>query len=186
MEIYNIETQIGTISRHIKHGELVAFRGTNTYLVCDALNEDSVSNALQLKGKSDNPLVVYIANLSMANRYVHNISHEAYTTAERVWPSTVLLILPAKKVIPNLVTRGLDSAVFLCPTEKVLRQISCLINSPLVLVKIDPVVLEQRSNDIAVADCDLPFIRKPPIIFDGRDGLVRIEFKNLKQAALID
>lgn len=175
MEIYNIETQVGTISRHIKHGELVAFRGTNTYLVCDAFNEDSVSNALQLKGKCDNPLVVYVANLSMANRYVHNISHEAYTTADRVWPSTVLLVLPAKKIIPNLVTRGLDSAVFSCPTEKVLRQISCLINSPLVLVKIDLAALEELNYDIAAVDCDLPFIRKPPIIFDGRDELRRIE-----------
>ena len=80
-----------------------------------------------------------------------------------------------KKTIPYLVTRGLDSAVFSCPTEKIIRQISCLTNAPLVLVKIDPVVLEQQNNDINVADCNLPFIRKPPIFFDGRDELRRIE-----------
>lgn len=179
MKKYNIETQLGAISQLIEQGELIALAGgADAYLVCNALNEDSISKALQLKGESNTPLVLYAASLSMVNRYVHNISHEAYTTAARVWPSSVLFVLPAKKTIPYLVTRGLDSAVFSCPTEKIIRQISCLINAPLVLVKVDSTVIEKQKN-IAVAECNLPFIQKRPIIFDGRDKLRRIETEDL-------
>lgn len=172
---YNIETELGAVAQLIKCGELVALLGTNTYLVCNALNEESISKAFKIKGKHDNPLILYSANLTMAEKYVRNISHEVYVTAQKLWPSSTVFILPVKKTIPSIVTCNLDAAVFACPTEKIIRQISCLINAPLVLVKIDPMVLEQQNNDIIVADCNLPFIRKQPIIFDGRDELRRIE-----------
>lgn len=174
MEIYNIETQLGAVARLVERGELVAFWGTNTYLVCSALNEGSISKAFMIKGKRDNSLILYSANLTMAEKYIRNISHEAYITAQKFWPSSTIFILPVKKNIPSIVTCNRDATAFACPTEKVLRQISCLINSPLALVKINPVVLDQQNYDIAVADCDLPFIQKP-IIFDGRDELRRIE-----------
>lgn len=172
---YNIETELGAVAQLVERGELVALCGTNTYLVCSALNEESISKALKIKGKHDNPPILYSANLTMAEKYVRNISHEAYVTAQKFWPSSTIFILPVKKTIPSIVTCELDATAFACPTEKVLRQISCLINSPLILVLVDPVVLKQQNYDIAVADCDLPFIRKPPIIFDGRDELRRIE-----------
>lgn len=172
---YNIETELGAVAQLIERGEMVTLRGTNTYLVCSALNEESVSKALKIKGNHDNPLILYLANLTMANEYIRNISHEAYVTAQKLWPSSTIFILPVKKSIPSIVTCNLDAAAYACPTEKVLRQISCLINRPLVLVKTDPVVLEQQNYDIAVADCDLPFVGKPPIVFDGRDELRRIE-----------
>ena len=178
MQTYNIETQLGAVARLVERGELVALWGTNTYLVCSALNEGSISKALMIKGKRGNPLILYSANLTMAEKYVRNISHEAYVTAQKFWPSSTIFILPVKKNIPSIVTCNLDAAAFACPTEKIIRQISCLINAPLVLVKIDPVVLEQQNNDIIVADCKLPFIRKQPIIFDGRDELRRIETEN--------
>lgn len=170
---YNIETELGAVAQLVEHGELVALLGMNTYLVCSALNEEAISTAFKIKGKHDNPLILYSASLNMANEYIRNISHEAYVTAKNLWPSSAVFILPVKKIIPSIVTCNLDAAAFACPIEKTLRQISCLINSPLVLVKIDPVALEEL-NDIAVAECDLPFMWKP-IIFDGRDKLRRIE-----------
>lgn len=175
---YNIETELGAVAQLVERGELVALCRTNTYLVCSALNEESISKALKIKGKHDNPLILYSANLTMAEKYVRNISHEAYVTAQKLWPSATIFILPVKKSIPNIVTCNLDAAAFACPTEKVLRQISCLINSPLVLIKIDPVILEEL-NYIAVAECDLPFIRKRPVIFDGRDDLRRVDAEDL-------
>lgn len=175
---YNIETELGAVAQLVKRGELVALLGTNTYLVCSALNEETISTAFKIKGKRDNPLILYAANLTMANEYIRNISHEAYVTAQKLWPSSAIFILPVKKTIPSIVTCNLDAATFACPTEKVLRQISCLINSPLVLVKIDPVALEEL-NYIAVAECDLPFVWKRPVIFDGRDDLRRVEAEDL-------
>lgn len=175
MQTYNIETQLGAVARLVERGELVALWGKNTYLVCSALNEESISKAFMIKGKRDNALILYSANLTMAEKYVRNISHEAYVTAQKFWPSSAVFILPVKKIIPSIVTCNLDAAAFACPTEKVLRQISCLINSPLVLIKVPSEALEELNYDIAAVDCDLPFIRKPPIIFDGRDELRRIE-----------
>lgn len=179
MKSYNIETQLGMISQLIEQGELVALVGADTYLICSALNEGSISKAFGIKGKHDTPLIVFTANLTMANEYIRNISHEAYVTAQKLWPSSTVFILPVKKTIPSIVTCDLDAAAFTCPTEKTIRQISCLINAPLILVKIDPVLLGQQIDNLAVVDCDLPFLRKPPIIFDGRDGLRRVETDNL-------
>ena len=81
---YNIETELGAVAQLIERGEMVALRGINTYLVCSALNEESISKALKIKGKHDNPLILYTASLNMANEYIRNISHEAYVTAKKV------------------------------------------------------------------------------------------------------
>ena len=178
MDKYNLETQLGTLVQLIEKGKLVALVGENTYLVCSAINESAIADAFRRKGTRDNPLIIYSANLTMANRFIENISHEAFVAANNLYPCSTLFILPVKKTIPGIVTCNLDAAAFACPVDKTLRQISCLLDAPIVLIKVDPAVLEHESDEIAAVEYNLYF-PKEPIVFDGRDGLRRVESSNV-------
>ena len=103
----------------LRQGGLVASPTETVYGLCaNALNEDAVKNIYKAKGRpSDNPLIVHIADLSMLQPLVTEISPIAKTLMERFWPGPMTLVFKASSIIPKVVTGGLDTVAVRFPSD---------------------------------------------------------------------
>ena len=95
----------------LRAGGLVAFPTETVYgLGADATNSDAVLKIYETKGRPRfNPLIVHVADLDMARRYV-SFSLLAEKLA-RFWPGPLTLVLPKcpDAGLSDLVTAGLDT-----------------------------------------------------------------------------
>lgn len=103
----------------LRQGGLVASPTETVYGLCaNALNEDAVKNIYKAKGRpSDNPLIVHIADLSMLQPLVTEVSPIAKTLMERFWPGPMTLVFKASSIIPKVVTGGLDTVAVRFPSD---------------------------------------------------------------------
>jgi L-threonylcarbamoyladenylate synthase len=95
----------------LRAGGVVAFPTETVYgLGADATNSDAVLRIYETKGRPRfNPLIVHLADLSMAQRYA-----QFSPLAERLaqfWPGPLTLVLPRRPEagLSDIVTAGLDS-----------------------------------------------------------------------------
>jgi L-threonylcarbamoyladenylate synthase len=95
----------------LRAGEVVAFPTETVYgLGADATNSSAVLKIYETKGRPRfNPLIVHVADLAMARRYV-----EFPPLAERLatlWPGPLTLVLPMRpgSGLSDIVTAGLDT-----------------------------------------------------------------------------
>lgn len=181
MEHFSAEWEIGKIYSTIQNGELVALRDKSDmgFLVCSALDSDGIRRAFQLKGKEQsNPLVLYCSSLSMVQRFTNQstFTHQAYCLCEQLWPSMTITLLPTAKAIPDIVCCGKAATGFCCPTSRFLRQLSGLLQAPLVLIAVASDVIDAKSEEIgALVEGVTAFPPHKAIIIDCRKGLQRIE-----------
>lgn len=103
----------------LRQGGLVASPTETVYGLCaNALNEDAVKNIYKAKGRpSDNPLIVHIADLSMLQPLVTEISPIAKTLMECFWPGPMTLVFKASSLVPKVVTGGLDTVAVRFPSD---------------------------------------------------------------------
>jgi L-threonylcarbamoyladenylate synthase len=105
----------------LKDSNLVAFPTETVYgLGARALDKSAVSKIFKAKGrKSDNPLIVHIANKGDLNKLAKNIPKVAYKLAKEFWPGPLTLVLEKKSIIPNNVTSGLKTVAIRMPNNKI-------------------------------------------------------------------
>ncbi|HZY67030.1 MAG TPA: L-threonylcarbamoyladenylate synthase [Devosia sp.] len=103
--------QIAAFAATLREGGVVAFPTETVYgLGADATNSDAVLKIYETKGRPRfNPLIVHVADLPMARRYV-----EFSPLAERLaafWPGPITLVLPRRAAggLSDLVTAGLPT-----------------------------------------------------------------------------
>ena len=106
-------------SEILRQGGLVASPTETVYGLCaNALDEDAVKNIYKAKGRpSDNPLIVHIADLSMLQPLVTEVSPIAKTLMERFWPGPMTLVFKASSLVPKVVTGGLDTVAVRFPSD---------------------------------------------------------------------
>ena len=103
----------------LKAGGLVASPTETVYGLCaNALDTDAVVKIYKAKGRpSDNPLIVHIADLSMLQPLVKEISPIAETLMHHFWPGPMTLIFKASEIIPKRITAGLDTVAIRFPSD---------------------------------------------------------------------
>ena len=176
MKTYS-ETQVGAIVDILKQSGVIALKGeTDSYLMCNALDEEAVHTTLSVRKKpQENPLILYMANIQMVERYVPNFLHQAYKLADSLWPCSMVMLLPVGKEIPEVVTCGLGATGVCCPTSKFIRELSSLLNTPLIMISATSEVFSLDDPDIAgVVECSL-YAGADPVIFDARESLCRVQ-----------
>lgn len=109
----------------LQEGGLVASPTETVYGLCaNALNEEAVKNIYKAKGRpSDNPLIVHIADLSMLQPLVTEISPIAKTLMEHFWPGPMTLVFKASKMVPKVVTGGLDTVAVRFPSDPTIQNL---------------------------------------------------------------
>lgn len=130
------ETQIELGAQIIKSGGLVAFPTETVYgLGANALNPLAVAKIFELKKRpSFDPLIVHIASIDDLNTLTENDDRNVIRLAEKFWPGPLTIVLPKSKLVPDIVTSGLDTVGIRMPDNeialKLIRAANCPIAAP--------------------------------------------------------
>lgn len=95
----------------IKHGGLVALPTETVYgLGANALDKEAVNKIFAAKGRpQDNPLIVHVSGMKMAEDLLLEVPPLAYKLSEKFWPGPLTMIMRKRDIIPDTVSAGLDT-----------------------------------------------------------------------------
>ncbi len=120
---------IQTATHLLRKGGLVAFPTETVYgLGADAFNAKAVAKIFEVKKRpSFDPIIVHVASIDQACRLWKHVPKPAQLLMKTFWPGPLTLVLPKKKIIPDIVTAGLDTVAVRMPNHPVaLELIRCL------------------------------------------------------------
>lgn len=158
----------------IKEGNIVIFPTETVYgLGANAFNEEAVKKIYIAKGRpSDNPLIVHVANKEQIKDLVTEISDKAQLLIDKFMPGPITIIMPRAKIVPNVVTGGLDTVGIRMPEHKVAREFIAACGCPIaapsanVSTHISPTNSKDVYEDMA---------GRVPLIIEGGPSNVGIE-----------
>jgi L-threonylcarbamoyladenylate synthase len=124
----------------LENNELVGMPTETVYgLAGNALSTRAISKIFEAKDRPFfDPLIVHVANLEAANKYVANIPAQAKKLADCFWPGPLTLLLKKKNNIPELATAGLDTVGMRCPNHPLTLQLLSVLDFPLAAPSANP------------------------------------------------
>jgi L-threonylcarbamoyladenylate synthase len=120
----------------LRAGTLVALPTETVYgLAANALNNEAVARIFEAKERPRfNPLIVHLPDLDWLER-VARIDHESRAPIEKLiaqfWPGPFTLVLPRQKMVPDIVTAGLDTVAVRISAHPVFAEIIRAVDLPL-------------------------------------------------------
>lgn len=127
---------IATAAEIIRNGGLVAFPTETVYgLGANALDPMAVAKIFELKERpSFDPLIVHIASFDALSTLSTSVSNEAMQLARHFWPGPLTIVLPKSRLVPDIVTSGLDTVGIRMPENQIalelIQQAGCPIAAP--------------------------------------------------------
>lgn len=117
----------------IKQGKLVLFPTETVYGIgANALNEEAVRKIYIAKGRaSDNPLIAHISHIEMLEQLVEKVGKVEKTLIENFWPGPLTIIFKKKKIVPDIITGGLDTVAIRMPSNQIARKLIEYSNCPI-------------------------------------------------------
>lgn len=117
----------------IKQGKLVLFPTETVYGIgANALNEEAVKKIYIAKGRaSDNPLIAHISHIEMLEQLVEEVGKVEQTLIENFWPGPLTIIFKKKKIVPDIITGGLDTVAIRMPSNQIARKLIEYSNCPI-------------------------------------------------------
>ncbi|HEY1686644.1 MAG TPA: L-threonylcarbamoyladenylate synthase [Tepidisphaeraceae bacterium] len=109
----------------LRAGELVAFPTETVYgLGADATNGAAVTKIFAVKGRpSTNPLIVHVADKTIARHFAQTWDDRAEKLATSFWPGPLTLVLPKVPEIVPQVTAGLSTVGLRVPKHPIALQL---------------------------------------------------------------
>jgi L-threonylcarbamoyladenylate synthase len=103
VRVFNADLQgLTAAAQAVRNGELVCFPTDTVYgLGCDPLNTAAVERLLQLKGARTKPMPVLVKDMDCGKRFAQFSDHAA-SLARRFWPGPLTMVLPAFRVLPEI------------------------------------------------------------------------------------
>jgi L-threonylcarbamoyladenylate synthase len=120
----------------LRRGEIVGLPTETVYgLAADALNGAAVAKIFEAKERpSFDPLIVHLPGLAWLER-VARIDQESRGLVGRLiaqfWPGPFTLVLPREKMVPDIVTAGLDTIAVRISAHPLFAEIIRAFDSPL-------------------------------------------------------
>ena len=117
----------------LSEGKLVVIPTETVYgLAANALDARAVAAIFEAKGRpQDNPLIVHVASPEWLPRYAREVPEAAHKLMDEFWPGPLTIILKKAPIIPDIVSAGLDTAGFRCPSQPVAHAIIEALGLPL-------------------------------------------------------
>ena len=121
----NDYTKIEESGEVIRKGGLVLFPTETVYgLGANGLDTKAVEKIYLAKGrKSDNPLILHIADFSMLPQIAQNVSELEKKLMKAFWPGPFTIILERTEIVPDIVTAGLDTVGIRMPSGEIARKL---------------------------------------------------------------
>lgn len=103
----------------IRYGGVGAFPTETVYgLGANALDPKAVARIFEIKNRPYfDPLIVHVESERKARDLFRVVPSSAAKLMKAFWPGPLTLVLPKKKIIPDLVTSGLDSVAVRVPAH---------------------------------------------------------------------
>lgn len=178
-KIFDFKTDINKdklieAANSLKEGKLVIFPTETVYGIgANALNSNAVDNIFVAKGRAnDNPLIVHIADFSMLDNLVCDISDIEKKLMGSFMPGPFTLILKKKNIIPSNVCANLDTVGIRMPSNKIAHDLIKFANIPIAAPSAN---LSSRPSGTKIEDIIDEFIDKVDVIIDGGETLVGLE-----------
>ena len=158
----------------LRAGEVVALPTETVYgLAANALDEKSVANIFQIKGRpANNPIIVHVAGNEMARRCAKNWPEPAGKLSKAFWPGPLTLVLPRADIIPEIVAAGGDTVGIRWPSHPLIQAVICECNFPLAAPSAN---LSSRISPTNAEHVRQQLGGKIPLIVDGGQSQVGIE-----------
>lgn len=158
----------------IKNGGTVAFPTETVYgLGADALNPAAVKKIFKAKGRpSDNPLIVHVADINDLKLIAKRLSEPALSLINEFWPGPLTIILKRKKVVPDIVTGGLDTIAVRMPDNGIALSLIIKSGAPLVAPSAN---LSGKPSPTGARDVAADLSGKIDMIIDGGKTRIGIE-----------
>lgn len=190
----------------IKRGGTVVFPTETVYgLGANALDSHAAAKIFEAKGRpQDNPLIIHVCSTDIGD-YVDEIPDGAKKLMERFWPGPLTIIFKKAKLIPDVITAGLDSVAVRMPSNIIARELIRLSGVPIaapsanlsgrpsptnvkhviddLLGKVD-VILGGGSTDIGLESTVVDMTGRPAILRPG--GVTYEELKEMLDDIYID
>ena len=191
----DLEAQILQASQIIQNGDLVAFPTETVYgLGANTFDPKAITKIFELKNRpADNSLIVHISSLEMLPQLVNNISETNQKLIDNFWPGPLAIVFPKSKIIPDIVTAGLDTVVIRFPSNPIAQQLIAKCGVPLAAPSVNPsgkpsstspqhirdyfenriFVLEGEPSEIGLESTVINTLVNPPVIL--RQGAITQE-----------
>ncbi len=130
------KSSISRAAKIIREGGLVSFPTETVYgLGANALDQEAVIRIFEVKKRPRfDPLIVHIADKSQLHKYCKNIDKTALKLINSFWPGPLTIIFEKKKIIPDIVTSGLNTVAIRMPAHPValdlIKRSGCAIAAP--------------------------------------------------------
>lgn len=127
------EETLNKAANIIKNGGLVAFPTETVYgLGADALNKKAVSKIFEVKKRPYfDPIIVHIHKFEELKRLTKKIDERVKLLAQKFWPGALTFVLPKSKIIPYIVTAGLDTVAIRMPSHPIALKLIQKSNTPI-------------------------------------------------------
>lgn len=124
----------------LERGDLVGIPTETVYgLAGNALNPDAVAKIFAVKNRPDfDPLILHTHALEKVYDFTLEIPDPLLKLAQRYWPGPLTLLLPKKKLVPDLVTSGLDQVAVRVPNHPLTRELLSVLEFPLAAPSANP------------------------------------------------
>ncbi len=135
-----IGKDISIAKKFLESGEPVGIPTETVYgLATNALNEDAVLKIFSVKNRPHfDPLIVHVFSIAEIEKYVEAIPAKAKLLFEKFSPGPVTVLLKKKKLIPDLVTSGLDSVAIRIPNHPLTLELLKQLDFPLAAPSANP------------------------------------------------
>jgi L-threonylcarbamoyladenylate synthase len=120
----------------LKEGDVVALPTETVYgLAADALNPIAVAKIFEAKERPRfDPLIVHLPDKRWLDR-IAKIDNRCRTQIEklmaRFWPGPLTLVLDRQRIVPDIVTAGLDTVAVRISSHPVFAEVICAFGKPL-------------------------------------------------------
>lgn len=157
----------------IKKGGTAVFPTETVYgLGADALNPAAVAKIFEIKKRPEfDPLIVHVASLKQAKSLAF-VTPKAAALMKRFWPGPLTLVLPKKRIVPDIVTAGLDTVALRMPAHPVALALIKYAGTPIAAPSANRF---GRLSPTAAAHAKDQLRNGPDIILDGGKTHIGVE-----------
>ncbi len=169
-----ISKDLDLAEKLLRAGELVAIPTETVYgLAANALDTSAVTKIFEAKNRPTfDPLIIHTDTLEKVKNFVIDFPAIAEKLATRFWAGALTLLLPKKKIIPDLVTSGMYTVAIRIPAHPLTLALLARLEFPLAAPSanpfgyISPTTAQHVENQLGT---------KIPLILDGGNCEIGIE-----------
>ena len=165
---------VAQAAEELRRGAVVALPTETVYgLAANAFDAQAVQQIFTIKGRpAHNPIIVHVADKTMARRCVAEWPALADKLAAAFWPGPLTLVLPRSQEIPDAVTAGGPTVGVRWPSHPIMQAVIRACGFPLAAPSANP------SNEISPTNAEhvaRGLGKRIALIVDGGHAQVGIE-----------